>query len=298
MRLEDYPPQEALSELGQRYADSCWQRSAGVNAEINAGASVEEHAYVEPGEACQRLLVYPSARPDGRVLLLWHGGGWTSGYKEWMGFMAPPLNAAGVTVVSAGYRLAPQHLFPAGLEDCAAALDWVVAHIASVGGDAQQLFIGGHSAGGHYAALLALGAARLRIRGCLPISGVYDFRAGSGLSNRPRFLGPAPSQADTAADAASPMVALAALRPTANAEAAAPTVMQLPAFFISHGSADFPHLMTQAGQFAQALRQAGASVEHLVMAERTHFTAHFASAEPDGPWLAPALAFMARHANR
>ena len=128
MRLEDYPPQEALSELGQRYADSCWQRSAGVNA----GASVEEHAYVEPGEACQRLLVYPSARPDGRVLLLWHGGGWTSGYKEWMGFMAPPLNAAGVTVVSAGYRLAPQHLFPAGLEDCAAALDWVATHIASV----------------------------------------------------------------------------------------------------------------------------------------------------------------------
>lgn len=293
MRLEDYPPQEALTEAGQRYADSCWQRSASVNA----GVSVREHAYAEPGQACQRLLVYPSAQPDGRVLLLWHGGGWTSGYKEWMGFMAPPLNAAGVTVVSAGYRLAPQHLFPAGLEDCAAALDWVAVHIASVGGDAQQLFIGGHSAGGHYAALLALGAARLRVRGCLPISGVYDFRAGSGLSNRPRFLGPAPSQADTAAEAASPMVALAALQPTANAEAAARTAMRLPAFLISHGSADFPHLMTQAGQFAQALRQAGASVEHLVMAERTHFTAHFASAEPDGPWLAPALAFMARHAK-
>ena len=92
------------------------------------------------------------------------------------------------------------------------------------------------------------------------------------------------------------MVALAALQHSAIPQTAAQTATQLPAFFISHGSADFPHLMTQAGQFAQALRQAGASVERLVMAERTHFTAHFASAEPDGPWLAPALAFMARHA--
>ena len=295
MRLEDYPPQEALSELGQRYADNCWQRSTSVIG--------EEHAYVEQGHACQRLLVYPAAHAVGRVLLLWHGGGWTSGYKEWMGFMAPPLNAAGVTVVSAGYRLAPQQLFPAGLDDCAAALDWVAAHIGRFGGDAQQLFIGGHSAGGHYAALLALGKARLRIRGCLPISGVYDFRAGSGLSNRPRFLGPVPQAnnageiaLDAAAEAASPMVALAALQHSAIPQTAAQTATQLPAFFISHGSADFPHLMTQAGQFAQALRQAGASVERLVMAERTHFTAHFASAEPDGPWLAPALAFMARHA--
>ena len=48
------------------------------------------------------------------MLLFWHGGGWTSGYKEWMGFMAPALNAAGVTFVSAGYRLAPEHVFPAG----------------------------------------------------------------------------------------------------------------------------------------------------------------------------------------
>jgi acetyl esterase/lipase len=88
------------------------------------------------------------------------------------------------------------------------------------------------------------------------------------------------------------MVALAALQHSAIPQ----TATQLPAFLISHGSADFPHLMTQAGQFVQALRQAGASVEHLEMAGRTHFTAHFASAEPDGPWLAPALAFMARHA--
>ena len=106
----------ALARPAQAYGAECWQQSEGI-----AG---EEFAF--GADPYQRLLVFARAKPDGRVLLFWHGGGWTSGYKEWMGFMAPAFNAAGVTFVSAGYRLAPQHVFPAALDDCAAALAWVV----------------------------------------------------------------------------------------------------------------------------------------------------------------------------
>jgi len=130
MKREDYPAQEPLSEAGEAYSNECWTRSAGI--------AYDEHGYGP--DAYQRLAVYRAAKPNGTILIAWHGGGWTSGYKEWMGFMAPALNAAGITLVSPGYRLAPQHVFPAGLEDCIAA---VRAHGAEMGiafdGDADRI---------------------------------------------------------------------------------------------------------------------------------------------------------------
>ena len=102
--------------------------------------------------------------------------------------MAPSFTTSGITFISAGYRLAPQHVFPAGLEDCERALDWVRKEIS------DYVFIGGHSAGGHYAALIAATRGANLVRGCLPISGVYEFGDGSGLTAHPRFLGEAPAQ--------------------------------------------------------------------------------------------------------
>jgi arylformamidase len=257
MKLEEYPPQEPLSEAGRAYGAECWRRSAGI--------AFREEAYGP--DPYQRLAVYEPNQPNGRVLLFWHGGGWTSGYKEWMGFMAAPLNAAGVTFVSAGYRLAPQHMFPAGLDDCRSALSWVREN---VGG---PLFIGGHSAGGHYAALIAAGKEH-RVRGCLPISGVYEFGEGSGLSARPRFLGTDPENDHRA----SPRSQIASPAP----------------FLVAYGTKDFPHLVAQAQRFVPALKNAGGVAQELPMPERTHFTASYAGGEADGPWVPAALEFMAR----
>ncbi len=276
MKLADYPPQEPLSEAGMAYGAECWRRGDGI-----AG---EEFAF--GADPYQRLLVFRAEKPDGRVLLFWHGGGWTSGYKEWMSFMAPAFTSAGVTFVTAGYRLAPQHPFPVALADCIGGLAWVVARIAGVGGDPRQLFVGGHSAGGHYAALLSAnrrwtdraGVAADVVRGCLPLSGVFLFGEGSGLSARPRFLGP-----DERNDAAaSPILQLEP---------------PLPPFLVAHGTSDFPHLIRQAADFVAAIRSAGGAAEHLALADRTHFTASYAGGEADGPWVPAALAFMARHAG-
>jgi arylformamidase len=271
MLQKDYPPQEPLSEAGERYSQECWRRGAGIAA--------EEHAY--GADPCQRLLVFPAPAPDGRVMVAWHGGGWTSGYKEWMAFMAPPLAQAGVTLVSAGYRLAPQTVFPAGLEDCIAALSWLHRTLANVGGRAPRFFLSGHSAGGHYAALLsvrrdwqaAAGVPVHIVRGCLPLSGVYDFTEGSGLSVRPRFLGPPGSER--------PASPLHNLQPP------------LPPFLVAYGSEDFPHLIKQGERFAEAVAASGGTVQRLVMPGRNHFTAHYAAGEASGPWVPAALAFMA-----
>ncbi len=270
MRREDYPLQEPLSEIGERYSVECWKRSAGI-----AG---EEHGYGP--DPYQRLLVFPADRPDGRVLVFWHGGGWTSGYKEWMGFMAPAFTSQGVTFVSPGYRLAPQHVFPAGLEDCEAAVAWVHRNIARCGGRADRLYIGGHSAGGHYAALLAVrrdwqAAQNLpadAVKGCLAISGVYQFTEGSGLSGRPRFLGSSGNER-----AASPIHQLQS---------------PLPPFLVAYGSDDFPHLVKQAESFCDVVEKAGGRAERLVMPGRNHFTASYAGGEADGPWVGAALRFM------
>jgi len=263
MKLADYPPQEPLSEAGAVYGAECRKRSENI-----AG---EEFAYGD--DPYQRLLVFRPAQPNGTVLLFWHGGGWTSGYKEWMGFMAPGFTAAGVTFISAGYRLAPQHVFPAGLEDCESALAWVKKNVSG------KVFIGGHSAGGHYAALISARQGAKQVSGCLCLSGVFEFGEGSGLNMRPRFLG-----TDAANDrAASPRYQLQA---------------PLPPFLLAFGTKDFPHLVIQAPRFAEAVRAAGGEAEVLEMADRTHFTASFSGGEASGPWVPVALAFMSRHAGR
>ncbi len=271
MQIADYPPQEPLSDAGRTYGEECLRRGAGVQG--------EEARYGD--DPYQSVLAYRAAKPDGRVLLFWHGGGWTSGYKEWMSFMAPSFTAAGVTFITAGYRLAPGHLFPTGLDDCASAVRWTLTNATRFGGDPAKLFLGGHSAGGHYAALLAVsrdwqskaGVAVDCVRGCLPLSGVFDFTATSGLTMRPRFLGPSGNERE-----ASPIHQMQA---------------PLPPFYVAHGSEDFPHLMKQAEAFEAAFRAAGGSVKRDVLAGRNHFSASYAGGEADGPWVKPALAFMA-----
>jgi arylformamidase len=272
MRPEDYPPQEPFSEIGGRYHARVTELGAGV-------AGMEIRHGTDP---YQSVTIYPAARPRGDVLCLIHGGGWTNGYKEWMAFMAPALTGRGITVATLGYRLAPQHVWPAGFEDVADGVAAVWRSAALHGGDPARIFVGGHSAGGHLASLLALrrdwqgprGLPDAVVRGALPISGTYLFGAESGLSMRPRFLGD-PSLANEAP--ASPMTHVA---PGA------------PPFFVSWGEKDFPHLAVQARRFADALAASGVRVETMEIPAADHLGASYASAEADGDWVRAALAFM------
>jgi arylformamidase len=276
MRLQDYPEQEPSNPAAAKYRDACVAGSFGVAfREFSFGS--DPH---------QSVAVYEPAKPNGALYAFMHGGGWTNGYKENMGFMAPFLLANGITFASIGHRLAPTHVFPAGVEDCARGIQALLERAKDYGFDRDRLMLGGHSSGGHYASLLAvrsdwqaaLGLPADVVKACLPISGVYRFGEGSGLKVRPRFLGPEGSGSE---GPASPILQMQRVPPP---------------FFMVWGSADFPHLRTQGAEMAAALKAKGGEVTAYEMEGRDHFTAHLAGGEPDGPWAKRALEFMRRHA--
>ncbi len=103
-------------------------------------------------------IYQPTDRPATLPALLWiHGGGYVLGSVERDDLLAKHLAKVGQCVVaSVEYRLAPEHPFPAPVEDCYAALKWLAAHSAEFGINTSRIAIGGASAGGGLAAGLAL----------------------------------------------------------------------------------------------------------------------------------------------
>ncbi len=93
-------------------------------------------------------------------MLLWfHGGGWVTGNLDTHDQLGRLLaDAVGAVVVSVDYRLAPEAKFPAAADDCLAAYEWALAHADEVGADPARVAIGGDSAGGNLAAVVALDA--------------------------------------------------------------------------------------------------------------------------------------------
>ena len=105
-----------------------------------------------------RLRVYrPAPSPLASPALVWiHGGGFVFGTVEMDdGLVSHFAHELGILVVSVDYRLAPEHPFPAALDDCYTALKWVRNHAADLGIDSQRIAVGGDSAGGGLAACLA-----------------------------------------------------------------------------------------------------------------------------------------------
>ena len=107
------------------------------------------------------LRVYrPPGVSDSRrlpVLVYFHGGGWVIGDLDTHDVLCRQLTAeAGVSVIAVDYRLAPEHKFPAAADDAWAATRWIAAHAAELGVDADRLAVGGDSAGGNLAAVVAL----------------------------------------------------------------------------------------------------------------------------------------------
>jgi acetyl esterase/lipase len=161
-------------------------RAAEPAHEVEARQNI---AYYE-GEGADRnkhrLDVYAPKGAKGRpVVLFLHGGAWVFGDKDFFGIyeaLGRMFARHGVVAVVASYRLSPKVQHPEHIKDVARAFAWTCQNVSRHGGRADQLFLCGHSAGGHLISLLATDESYLKaegrsfkdIKGVMSISGVYD----------------------------------------------------------------------------------------------------------------------------
>ena len=126
------------------------------------------------------------------VLLFLHGGGFVMGDLETHDKVCRTLcHHAGMLVVAVDYRLAPEHPFPAAVDDAEAALRWVLAHAATLGGDANRIAVAGDSAGAQLALVAArrVQAANVRALGLIyPVAQHPDEPSASYQENDGKFL--------------------------------------------------------------------------------------------------------------
>jgi acetyl esterase len=150
-----------------------------VFGSVDKGATVEE---ITVGNG-SRALVHRPKNAVGPLpcVLNFHGGGWVQGNPEQSGWLSSRVAVRNKSVViTPAYRLAPEYPFPAGVEDCWAALIWIVEHADELGISAERIAVMGDSAGGNLAAVMALlardaGAPALRAQVLIyPGVEIYD----------------------------------------------------------------------------------------------------------------------------
>lgn len=137
-----------------------------------------------PGERGGLDVYSPKDAKNAPVVVFFYGGSWQMGRRNMYRFVGHALASRGVVAVIPDYRVYPEVRFPDFLKDGARSVRWARDNAASYGGDPDRIFVMGHSAGAHIAAMLALDPQWLAgeeldpakdIAGLVGISGPYDF---------------------------------------------------------------------------------------------------------------------------
>jgi acetyl esterase/lipase len=246
----------------------------------------QRHTNIAYGpEPQQRLDIYvpqDSAAAPRAVVLFWHGGRWSFGDKADYRFVGAALAQCGYVAVLPNYRHYPQVKMAGFMEDAARAAVWAGAHAKDFGGDESRLYLMGHSAGAHMAALLtldpryfaALGQGVPRIAGVIGLSGPYDFLPLREFDVQDMF-GPPPDYPQS--------------QPINFVRGDAPPMLLL------HGLDDVVVLPKNSRNFAAALNAGGASATLKLYPKRGHadtVAALAALARGRAPTRADILAFV------
>jgi acetyl esterase len=145
-----------LNELSVEEARQESAAMAAMQAPAEAVALVEDRTLPGPAGDIPIGIYTPFGNGPFPVLMYFHGGGWVLGNIESSDGLCRILaNASKCIVVSVDYRLAPEHPFPAAVEDVYCATRWIAAHAADFGGDPSRIAVSGDSAGGNLAAVVA-----------------------------------------------------------------------------------------------------------------------------------------------
>jgi acetyl esterase/lipase len=224
-------------------------------------------------------LYLPRGAKDYPVLFFIHGGGWNRGSKNGFAGHGKTFASRGIGFVATNYRLSPKVKHPAHIEDVALAFAWARADLGKRGADLKRVFVSGHSAGGHLAALLAADEGYLKkhklsasdIKGVIPISGV--FTVGGGRSKASDIWG-------DDAKKASPMTHVRE---------------KLPPFLVFYADQELGALGKQAEAFGKAMKAVKCDVEVKMIKGRTHGTIMTNVAKPDDEVTKAIVAFIHKH---
>lgn len=149
------PPLYGMSVAEARAADIAAIKAAG--GAVEPVAAVEDVEIPGPAGPIPVRSYLPHGSGPFPTLVYFFGGGWTLGSVETSDGVCRALtNAAGCCTIAVGYRLAPEHKFPAAVEDCYAAVRWLAHHGDVLGADTSRIAVAGDSAGGNLAAVTAL----------------------------------------------------------------------------------------------------------------------------------------------
>ena len=145
-----------MSELTPAEARAQMAMLAGMASRPPTRVPTVDREVPGPGGAIPVRIYQPSSTEPLPIVVFFHGGGWVIGDLETHDGLGHTL-ASGVpaVVISVDYRLAPEHPFPAAVDDCEAVTTWAAEHASELGGDAARLAVAGDSAGGNLAAVVS-----------------------------------------------------------------------------------------------------------------------------------------------
>jgi acetyl esterase/lipase len=228
-------------------------------------------------------LYLPKGKTGYPVVLFVHGGAWVMGDRNFFGMyeaLGKMFARHGVGAAVTSYRLSPKVKHPEHVKDVARAFAWVHRNIKKYGGRPDQLFVCGHSAGGHLAALLSTDESYLKaegltlkdVKGALPISGVYAI-PGNLLTE---VFGKDPAVRKQAG----PLNCVRA---------------GCPPFLIIYADRDFPFMDVGAEQFCKALKAKRVPADTLKVTKRNHIDIIIRMTRDGDPCGQAVLDFIARH---
>lgn len=196
-------------------------------------------------------LYIPKGNGPFPTVMFLHGGGWSGGDRKQLRRQASFLAERGFFGVAIDYRLAPEHPFPASLEDARGAVAWIREHAAQYQMDPKRIAAVGSSAGGHLAAMLGVGSgsrpnATTVVQAVVAFNGIYDLNAMPPSDMVARFVGSPCAAAPERCKEASP---ISSVRPG------------LPPFLLLHGTSDKTAPYTQATSMVAALLAAHDSAD-------------------------------------
>ena len=261
------------------YAPTAGNRSGAADAGAVDGAGRSSQA--EDGAA--------TARDGAPVVIFFYGGGWKQGNKALYRFVGAILAARGYVTVVPDYQVFPAVRFPVFIQDAATAVAWTRENIAHYGGDPHRIFLMGHSAGAHIAAMLTLDRQWLAADGLDPDR---DIAGMVGLAGPYDFL---PLHDPKLDEIFAPAGDLRRTQPISFARGDAPPM------FLASGTSDTTVLPRNTEHLAAAIRRAGGQVEERLYRVVGHALILGCLAWPLR-WLAPVLrdvtGFLDRHASR